>query len=225
MTNNPYWIAFGDIHDDFGRIGEIPELSGALGVIITGDITFAGGSQKAATVLDAIRAKNPVILAQIGNMDKPEVTVWLEEKGINLHCRTKELFPGVTAMGVGGSNPSPFDTPSEFTEEEIAAFLEETAKKTVTGNRLVLIAHSPPFSTSCDRLTNGMSVGSTAVRDFIEKHQPDCCICGHIHESRATDTIGATTIINPGPLAVGGYVLLSRPDPKGPVRAELKTLR
>ena len=53
-----------------------------------------------------------------------------------------------------------------------------------------------------------MHVGSTAVREFIEEAQPDICLCGHIHESRAVDRIGRTVVVNPGALAGGGYVLV-----------------
>jgi len=45
------------------------------------------------------------------------------------------------------------------------------------------------------------------VREFIEKHQPDLCICGHIHESRNKDQIGKTLILNPGSID-RGYVLI-----------------
>jgi Icc-related predicted phosphoesterase len=44
------------------------------------------------------------------------------------------------------------------------------------------------------------------VRAFLERVQPRLCVTGHIHESRAVDAIGKTVVINPGPLAAGGYV-------------------
>jgi hypothetical protein len=31
-----------------------------------------------------------------------------------------------------------------------------------------------------------------------EKYQPDLCRAGHIHEGKGVNTIGRTTIINPG---------------------------
>jgi len=52
-------------------------------------------------------------------------------------------------------------------------------------------------------------VGSDAVRAFIEKCQPSLCLCGHIHEARATDAIGATQVINPGNFSAGGYIVLT----------------
>ena len=61
---------------------------------------------------------------------------------------------------------------------------------------------------SCDRLGTGEHVGSTALRALIEREQPDLVLCGHIHESRAIDEIGATTVVNPGPVASGHYALV-----------------
>ena len=41
-------------------------------------------------------------------------------------------------------------------------------------------------------------VGSTAVRDALEKYQPMLSLHGHIHESRGEARIGRTLAINPG---------------------------
>jgi Icc-related predicted phosphoesterase len=67
-----------------------------------------------------------------------------------------------------------------------------------------------------------MHVGSEAVRAFIEAHQPSLCLCGHIHEARATDAIGATRVINPGNLSAGGYVVLRYAQ--GSLAADLRIL-
>jgi Icc-related predicted phosphoesterase len=232
MPDAPYWLAFGDIHDDLSRFYDIPELAGAGGVIITGDLTLRGGWKQAWRVLEPVAARVPLLLAQIGNMDREEVTGRLEEKGWNLHARAREIFPAVFALGVGCSPETPFDTPSEHPESRLAAWLEqalgeagELSGKEVrkTGEKgekaaerqgdldlppLVLVSHTPPHATACDRLRSGVPAGSTAVRGFIEKYQPELCLCGHIHEARATDAIGTTQIINPGPLSEGGYIIL-----------------
>ncbi|MBI3766704.1 MAG: YfcE family phosphodiesterase, partial [Ignavibacteriales bacterium] len=47
-------------------------------------------------------------------------------------------------------------------------------------------------------------VGSSSVRKFIEKHQPDLAVCGHIHEARGQDSLEKSKIVNCGP-AVNGY--------------------
>ena len=232
MSSSPYWLAFGDLHDDISRLGEIPELQGAAGVLVTGDITMVGGVEQARRALEPLARRVPLLLAQIGNMDQGEVTGWLEERGWNLHARARELFPGVLALGVGGSNVTPFRTPSEFAEEQLAAWMEqayaEARQLTAAAGtadampRLVLVSHTPPHATACDRLRSGAPAGSTAVRAFIEKYQPDICLCGHIHEARARDRMGKTLVINPGTLGAGGYVVLRQEGHE--LAVELKTL-
>ena len=71
------WIVLGDIHGCIRRVREIPELEQAAGVILTGDLTTLGGVAAARTVIEAFQAVHPVILAQIGNMDRAEVNDWL----------------------------------------------------------------------------------------------------------------------------------------------------
>ncbi len=234
MTASPFWIAFGDIHDDLTRLHDIPGLSEAAGILLTGDLTLGGGIKQAERVLAAVAGKNPLFYAQIGNMDRPEITDFLEQRGFNLHGRARELFPGVFAVGVGASPFTPFGTPAEFPESRLAEWMEQGLREARAlwnaarpGNgqetpRLVLVAHAPPHATACDRLHNGTPVGSTAVREFIEEHQPDLCLCGHIHEAKGVDRLGKTVIINTGTLGSGGYAVVSRPHPEGPVTAELR---
>ena len=42
------------------------------------------------------------------------------------------------------------------------------------------------------------AVGSVAVRDSINKHQPLLSVHGHIHESRGIRKMGRTLALNPG---------------------------
>ncbi len=219
-----YWIAVGDIHNDFSMISEIPEREGEAGVIVTGDLTYGDGIVQAKKVIRGLSGRTPAILAQVGNMDKPEVTGWLEREGINLHRCAREIFPDVAAIGLGCCPPTPFATPSEYPEGLLAEWLEEAYARAAAWRHIVLVSHTPPYATACDRLSDGTPVGSTAVREFIEKRQPDLCVCGHVHESKAVDRIGDTLIINPGPLSLGGYVVISRPETGVGVTAELKTI-
>ncbi len=204
-----YWLAFGDIHNNIGPLESLPGLREAAGVIVTGDLTFVGGVRDAARVYKAIAGHNPNIFAQVGNMDKPEVTPWLEGKGAGMHARARALTPGLALIGLGASPPTPFDTPSEYPESELAAWLEGALAEAGQYSRLILAAHAPPYDTVCDVLPNGAHVGSTAVRAFIEKVQPALCLCGHIHEARGQCRIGNTQVINPGAFGSGGYVKIS----------------
>ena len=44
-------------------------------------------------MLEAIGESGLPVLAQIGNMDKPEIDEWLTGAGINLHTVVRELLP------------------------------------------------------------------------------------------------------------------------------------
>lgn len=204
-----HWIVFGDVHSTTQKLSAIADLKDAAGIIMSGDLTFAGGKDDAQKVLEAASKFAPVRGAQIGNMDQPEVNDLLEEKRVNLHGRAIKLHPSITLIGVGGSNTTPFDTPSEFSEEEIADFLAKALAQAGEYEHLVLVSHAPPLDTACDTLPNGGHAGSRAVREFIEKVQPDLCICGHIHEAVGMDMVAGTPVINPGDFAYGGYVKLS----------------
>jgi len=222
--NEYRWLAIGDIHDgDMDALAAIPELPGCDGLIITGDITNIGGAREAARVLHAARRHVPVVAAQIGNMDKAEVAEFLSREGVNMHAAARSLAPGLAAIGIGGSTPTPFGTPSEFPESSYTAWLEQCwAEAKTYAEHILLVSHNPPKNTRCDRVGVGMHVGSGAVRDFIEKYRPALCLCGHIHEARDTDSIGTTRVINPGNFGAGGYIVLTYAQ--GRLAADLRIL-
>lgn len=218
----PYWIAFGDVHNDLSLLPRIPGLKEAEGIIVTGDLTLAQGADRARGLIEEMQRHNPVVLAQIGNMDHADVTAYLEEQGANIHLRARILrseSPSVGLIGVGASTPTPFGTPSEFPESQIGAWLEQTWEQRGDWDHTIVACHTPPINTATDEIGGGQHVGSTAVRSFIKQRQPVFCLTGHIHESRGVDTLGATTVINPGNFGAGGYVRLEFGD-DGP-RAEL----
>ncbi len=211
-----FWIGVGDIHGEIANLERIPELEQAQGVIVSGDLTTRGGVAEARRVMEAFEARNPRLLAQIGNMDTPEIDAYLEGQGWNIHARTVELapaedgLPSIGILGVGASTPTPFGTPSEVPDSRIASWLEQAVAQARSFDLLVLVAHDPPYDTKADMLPDGRHVGSRAVREFIEREQPALCLTGHIHESRASDRIGNTVVVNPGPLFGGGYAVIRR---------------
>jgi Icc-related predicted phosphoesterase len=67
----------------------------------------------------------------------------------------------------------------------------------------IYVMHSPPHGTRLDVVHSGTSVGSRAMRTFIEARQPLLTLHGHIHESPVLsgsflDRIGETLAANPG---------------------------
>jgi hypothetical protein len=87
-------------------------------VILSGDLTNFGGPAETRKVLDDVRASCANVLALPGNLDQREVIPYLEQEGIALHGRGR-VVDGVGIFGCGGSNISPFGTPTELTEDEI----------------------------------------------------------------------------------------------------------
>lgn len=74
-------------------------------------------------------------------------------------------------------------------------------------NNLIIIAHNPPKDTKLDVVASGVHVGSPLIRAFIDSKKPLLVVSGHIHESAAIDSIGPTTLVNPGSLADGHYAV------------------
>ena len=94
-----------------------------------------------------------------------------------LHGRVVELG-GYHLAGLGYSNRTPFNTPGEYSESQIAAMLEHFAGL----KPLILICHCPPKNTPLDGNKPSSHFGSTAVGAFIAQEQPWRFYCGHIHE-------------------------------------------
>lgn len=114
-------------------------------------------------------------------------------------------------LSLGWANPTPWDTPRECSEEELAEKIRVLAEQVEDMERAIFNIHVPPHGTGLDsapeieggdRVKRGgtimASVGSTAVRDAILEYQPLLSLHGHIHESRGTHKLGRTTCINPG---------------------------
>lgn len=198
-------VALTDIHGNVPAVDRVREaVAQADVVLLTGDLTHFGRRADAAAVVDAVRRHNPRILAVPGNCDNPDVTAYLSEQGVSLHG-AHAVVGGVAFLGLGGSLPCPGRTPTEFTEDQLTALLSAAATGLTPDLPWVLVSHQPPRDTALDRVHSGLHVGSSAVRDFIAAHEPLVCFTGHIHEAVGTDSIGATKIVNPGPLRNGRY--------------------
>ena len=112
------------------------------------------------------------------------------------------------------ANPTPWKSPRETTEEKLAEIIRQMTSKVQRMESCIFNLHCPPYNTLIDvapeldetlkpKVSGGsgvsmVHVGSTAVRQAIEKNQPLLGIHGHIHESRGFAKIGRTLCINPG---------------------------
>ncbi len=210
-------IAFGDIHMATGAAAAIPGIKEADLLLLNGDLTNYGGAAEVKKVLDDIMRINPKVLAQFGNLDKTEVNEYLEKLAINLHGQARLVQGEVCLIGIGGSNFTPFQTPSEMPEKELLHLADRAFRQGLDYISLaqplhkrkipqILLSHVPPFNTKVDTLHNGKHVGSKAIRTIIEQYQPELCITGHIHEAKGHDMIGKTPVYNHGMLRQGGWI-------------------
>jgi Icc-related predicted phosphoesterase len=199
-------LLFGDIHEDLSRLPEMADdLRGADLVILHGDLTNNGGGDRARAVVEKVRGYCRQVLAQPGNMDRDAAARYLVEEGISLHGRGYR-FDRVGVFGVGGSNRTPFGTPTEYTEEELEAAMRRALDDVRDAPVKLLVSHAPPHETALDVVGGGAHVGSVSVREFILRERPAICVSGHIHEARGEDRLGETRLFNTGAFGRGGYV-------------------
>jgi Icc-related predicted phosphoesterase len=149
------------------------------------------------------------------NDDPPFVDEVLARGGRvqNPEGRAVELPGDWRMVSCGWSNPTPWDSPRELPEDQLAARIEAEVARLPSTERSIFNLHVPPKDSQLDKaalLKPDLSpvveggapvlagVGSTAVRAAIERHQPTLALHGHIHESRGMVKIGRTLCINPG---------------------------
>jgi Icc-related predicted phosphoesterase len=133
---------------------------------------------------------------------------------INPLGKLVRLPMGYEMISMEYSNPTPWNTPRECSEEELWNKLEALVPL-VSGNwsKVICNFHCPPYGTRLDlapKLDKNLrpvytlgnpefaNVGSKSVRKFLEKYQPLVSLHGHIHEASGIEQIGKTTAFNPG---------------------------
>jgi Icc-related predicted phosphoesterase len=195
-------LIFSDIHEDWPALETLMNQPADI-YIAAGDLANWGrGLEKAAPIL----AKNKEKLWLLpGNHESDRaIEVFCQAQGFhNLHGASFECA-GYHVAGLGCSNPTPFNTPGEYTEAELAKRLAPFSSL----KPLILICHCPPKDTDLDAAGQGQQFqhfGSVAVKDFIAKEQPAYFFCGHIHESAGVHIdLGKTQAWNVGKK---GYLL------------------
>ena len=190
-------LIFSDIHGDLHTLERVTAQSADI-YIAAGDLaTFGRGLDRCGEVLKPLGQRLWVLP---GNHETHEdAREFCERFGfIDFHrqVRTLESKAGPIAFaGLGYSNITPFDTPGEYTETEIADALTP-----FDGIKpLYLVVHFPPFDTKLDEYAPGKHAGSPALRAWVEREQPAFLFCGHIHETAGlSDSLGATQCFNVG---------------------------
>lgn len=186
-------LIFSDIHGDKSALARLMDTEADY-YFAAGDLCDWGRGIEHLGRLMQKRAERMYVIP--GNHESEQyIEQFCRQFGFhNFHGQTIEVG-GYTVAGLGYSNPTPFNTPGEYTEDELAARLSKFAGL----DPLVLICHAPPLSTKLDRVREGQHFGSQAVRNFIDRNQPAYFYCGHIHEAAGQrDTMGKTQGWNVG---------------------------
>ena len=153
-------------------------------------------------------------LVMPGNDDIPAVKNLLSQSSwlIQAEDRVVEFGP-YQVLSLGYSTVTPWHSPRELSEEQMGRRLGELVERIQPGAPVIFNVHNPPADSGTDlafKLTDDMRiataggepvrvpVGSRAVRAVIEQVQPVLSLHGHIHESRAMNSIGRTKVCNPG---------------------------
>ena len=149
-----------------------------------------------------------------GNDDPEGVDAAIEDAARVEPCDGRIVeFDGHTMVSLGYANRTPFDSPRELDEDELYRRVAALADQVEDLSRCVFNLHVPPYDSTLDTapaLTADLEVvmsgsapklvpvGSTAVRELIERYQPLLSLHGHVHESPGATRIGRTLSINPG---------------------------
>jgi uncharacterized protein len=172
-------------------------------------------AEKWVTLADErLRAAGIPALMMPGNDDEPEVKQILAQGDWITDAEDQLVdLGGYQVISFGWATTTPWHSPREVTEDELAQRLGALAAKLDPNQPAIFNFHDPPARSGLDmayKMTGDLKVemaggqpmlapvGSTAVRDLIERVQPVLSLHGHIHESRASRKIGRTLAVNPG---------------------------
>ncbi len=155
-----------------------------------------------------------------GNDDLTEIMTTLPATGtrsfVGCEGRVVPLDDDHDMISLPYVNPTPWQTPREAPEEQLAEMIEEIVAGLPDPSRAIFNFHAPPVDSTLDTcpmldastdppsqvVRGGQPVlygaGSTAVRAALERHQPLLGLHGHIHESQSAARVGRTQCINPG---------------------------
>lgn len=210
------FLVISDLHGETAMLDKIDEqFKNADAVLFAGDFAKFNHAETGKPALEALAKKHDTIFSVLGNCDEPSFGKEIEAADISCEA-TIAWHEGVAICGSGGGSKFTGTTPNERTDEELASDFDvvlnagNASENGTAGNwgNLIAIMHNPPKDTECDKIPNGVHVGSPLLRKFIEEAKPLAVVTGHIHESAGIDKIGETTVINPGSLAEGKYGIL-----------------
>lgn len=192
-------LIFSDIHSDARALERLMAIDADY-YFCAGDLVNWGRHLDAMG--EILKKRGDRVYVIPGNHESAnQITDLCGRFGLNDFHGGKAEIGGFQVTGLGYSNPTPFDTPGEYSEDELAEKLHA-----FDGLKpMISICHAPPHGTMLDRITNLRHAGSRAVREFLQREQPRYFFCGHIHEAGGvSEKLGPTSAMNVGKK---GYLL------------------
>ena len=163
------------------------------------------------------RLKNSGVAMYVtgGNDDIQEIKGVIEKSDyvVDPEDKVVDIAGKYEMASLGMSNPTPWKTPRECSEEELWQKIENMTSQVKNMKSCIFNFHVPPIDTmlsECQKLDENLkpvfvgseplmiSGGSSSVLKAIKQYQPMLGLHGHIHESRGAIKIGKTLCINPG---------------------------
>ena len=193
-------LLFSDLHSDFRTAAKLVEKAKDVDMVVgAGDFCIGRrGLEKIIDALSPIRRPSVLVPGNSESEEELKKACRLWKRAHVLHG-SRVTIDGIVFYGIGGGIPiTPFGSWSyDFSEDEAHELLQDCP------SGCILISHSPPRGI-LDRSSDGRRLGSRAVRDTVEKKNPNLIVCGHIHGSSGqTYRLGESLVINAGP---GGLI-------------------
>ena len=186
-------LIFSDIHNDWVTLERILAVEADFYISAGDQVSWGRGLDRCGQIL---KTRGDKVWVLPGNHESAsQIIAFCDQYGLN-NFHQQQFTVGLWHIaGLGYSSPTPFDTPGEYTELQLASLLAPLSSL----HPLVLVCHAPPYGTALDEVRPGMHAGSTAVRDFIQRCQPAHFFCGHIHEAEGVSIeMGQTSAHNVG---------------------------
>jgi Icc-related predicted phosphoesterase len=186
-------LIFSDIHSDAKQLERLMATEADY-YFCAGDLVNWGRGIDAMGEILKKRADRVYVIP--GNHESErQISDLCARFGLHDFQGQKMMIDGFHVIGLGYSNPTPFDTPGEFSEDE----LEQRLHAFDGLKPMIAICHVPPYQTMLDRITNLKHAGSRAMRGFLKREAPRYFFCGHIHEAAGvTEKLGETSAMNVG---------------------------
>src|SRR5215471_9458557 len=164
-------LIFSDIHNDWKTLERLLAVDADYYIAAGDQITWAKGIERCGEIL---RTRGDKVYVLPGNHESADQISQMCARN-SLHDFHGRHFQAGRwqVAGLGYSNPTPFNTPGEYSERELATRLERFTEL----QPLVLICHAPPHGTALDQIRPGLHAGSKSVREFIDSRQPDYFFC------------------------------------------------